>query len=236
MANCSQFVRRPTFNPAKHHEKQRHPPEFSRFLRVQRPRHCGIQFTGSRQRSDVVVHQRRHGAVQGCIHRPGHARLHPRGVVAALRACRRQAQRPGKCRLHRAPPYVFRNAGQLQLRRLFQAGRDQIRVGIPHYGTESADREALGHGVCRRRRSVRYLAQRHRRAEGTHRPHWRQQGCALRLGQLLGNGRHRPLWPLHRDLLRPRRRHLRRPARLTGRRRRPLHRNLEQRVHAVQPR
>jgi alanyl-tRNA synthetase len=68
-----------------------------------------------------------------------------------------------------------------------------------------------------------------------HRPHRRQQGRAVRLRQLLADGRHRSLRPVHRDLLRPRRAHRRWPARLAGRRRRPLHRDLEQRVHAVRP-
>ncbi len=59
------------------------------------------------------------------------------------------------------------------------------------------------------------------------------KGGALHVRQLLDDGRHRPLRPVLRDLLRPRPRHPRRPARLARRRRRPLHRDLEQRVHAV---
>ena len=59
-----------------------------------------------------------------------------------------------------------------------------------------------------------------------HHPH-----CDLR--QFLGDGRHRPLRPLFGNLLRPRRPYSRRPARLGRRRRRPLHRDLESRVHAV---
>ena len=53
------------------------------------------------------------------------------------------------------------------------------------------------------------------------------------LGQFLVDGRHRPLRPLLGDLLRPRRPHPRRPARQPGRGRRPLHRDLEPRLHAV---
>ena len=44
------------------------------------------------------------------------AEVHPR---------RRQAQRPRERRLHRAPPHLLRDAGQLQLRRLLQEGRDR---------------------------------------------------------------------------------------------------------------
>ena len=51
--------------------------------------------------------------------------------------------------------------------------------------------------------------------------------------QLLADGRHRPVRPVLRDLLRPRRQDPRRPARLAGRRRRPLRRDLEPRLHAV---
>jgi alanyl-tRNA synthetase len=51
--------------------------------------------------------------------------------------------------------------------------------------------------------------------------------------QLLDDGRHRPLRPVLGDLLRPRPAHPRRPARQPGAGRRPLHRDLEQRVHAV---
>ena len=36
---------------------------------------------------------------------------------------------------------------------------------------------------------------------GAHHPHRRQQGRALRVRQLLADGRHRTLWSLHRDLL-----------------------------------
>ena len=44
----------------------------------------------------------------------------------------------------------------------------------------------------------------------------------LRFRQLLADGRHRPLRPLHRDFLRPRRRNLGRHSRQPRRRRRPL--------------
>ena len=60
----------------------------------------------------------------------------------ALRARRRQAQRPRPGRLHRAPPHLLRDAGQLQLRRLLQARRDRLGVG-------AADARS---GSCRPRR------------------------------------------------------------------------------------
>ena len=51
--------------------------------------------------------------------------------------------------------------------------------------------------------------------------------------QFLGDGRHRPVRPMLRDFLRPRRPYPGRTARLARRRRRPVHRDLESRLHAV---
>ena len=53
------------------------------------------------------------------------------------------------------------------------------------------------------------------------------------LGQFLGDGRHRSVRSVLGDLLRSWRGHSRRPARQPGRGRRPLHRDLEPRLHAV---
>ena len=72
------------------------------------------------------------------------------------------------------------------------------------------------------------------RARGAHRRQARR--AEIPVGQLLADGRHRPLRPVQRDLLRPRRGHRRRPAGIARRGRRPLHRDLEPGVHAVQPR
>ena len=88
--------------------------------------------------------------------------------VAALRARRRQAQRPRERRLHRAPPHVLRDAGQLQLRRLLQARRDPLRLGAADRGLQAAGGEALGHRLHRRRRGLRHLDQGDRRAGRAH--------------------------------------------------------------------
>ena len=80
--------------------------------------------------------------------------------------------------------------------------------------------------LCRRRCRLRSVEEDRGAARKPHHPH---RG----LGQFLGDGRHRPVRPVLGDLLRPRRQDPRRPARLAGRRRRPLHRDLESRVHAV---
>ncbi len=94
-------------------------------------------------------------------------------------------------------------------------------------GAEIATRQHVGSGP---RRSQ--IVDRRRRAEGSHlRNSWPQ-------GKFLGHGRYRPLRSLQRNSLRhgPRRlrpgpRRLQIPLRL-----RPLRRNLEPRLHAVQPR
>ncbi len=83
-----------------------------------------------------------------------------------------------------------------------------------------------GHRLSHRRRGGRLLEEDRRPAGRAHHPHRDQR-------QFLGDGRHRPLRPVLGDLLRPRRGHSRRPARQPRRGRRPLHRDLEPRLHAV---
>ena len=163
--------------------------------------------------------------------------LQPRHHLAALRARRRQAQRPGERRLHRAPSHVLRDAGQLQLRRLLQARRHPPRLGAADQGLRPGARADVGHRLQGRRRGLRDLGQRHQGSARAHRAHRRQaRRREVPERQLLADGRHRPLRPLHGDLLGPRARHPRRAAGHTRCRRRPLHRDLEPGVHAVQPR
>ena len=50
----------------------------------------------------------------------GDPALRPGRDLAEVRARRRQAQRPGECRLHRPASHLLRDAGQLLLRRLLQ--------------------------------------------------------------------------------------------------------------------
>ena len=173
-----------------------------------------LQPAGAGQRPDADVHQLGHGAVQGRVPRHRQAPLRARRLGAGLPARRRQAQRPGERGLHRAPPHLLRDAGQLELRRLLQARVAQVGLGAADRGLQAAGRQALGHRLHRGRRGLRHLDQGDRpaaRARGAHR---RQQGrAATPVRQLLDDGRHRPLRPVLRDLLRPRPRHRRRPAR-----------------------
>ncbi len=206
--------------------RQRDPQKLHRLLRAQRPPGRGVLPAGAAQRPDADVHQCRHGAVQERLHRPGKAALQPRRHRAEMRARRRQAQRPRQCRLHRAPPHLLRDARQLLLRRLFQGTRDRTRLEPDHQGIRPAQGPAGVHRLCRRRRRLQAHQEDHRAAG-------QQDFAHRRRRQFLVDGRHRPVRPLRGNLLRPRRAHPRRPARLGRGRRRPLHRDLEPGVHAV---
>ena len=61
---------------------------------------------------------------------PGAARLRPRHHLPEVRAGGRQAQRPRAGGPHQAAPHLLRDAGQLLLRRLLQARRDRVRLGV----------------------------------------------------------------------------------------------------------
>ncbi len=89
-----------------------------------------------------------------------------------------------------------------------------------------AQGQAPRHGLSHRRRGLRPLEEDRRPARGPDHPHRHQ-------GQFLGDGRRWPVRPVLRDILRPWRSHLGRPAGIAGRGRRPLHRDLEPGVHAV---
>ena len=154
------------------------------------------------------------------------ADLQPRRHLAEMRARRRQAQRPGECRLHRPPPHLLRDAGQFLLRRLLQGPRHRARLEPGDARIRPAGGPAAGHRLCRGRRGGGALAENCGPAGEPHPAH-------PDLGQFLGDGRHRPLRPLLGNLLRPWRPYSRRPARQPGRGRRPVHRDLEPGLHAV---
>ena len=75
----------------------------------------------------------------------------PRHHGAEMRPRRRQAQRPGQCRLHRPAPHLLRDAGQFQLRRLFQGAGDRACLGPADQGFRPAEGQAAGHGLLRGR-------------------------------------------------------------------------------------
>ncbi len=150
----------------------------------------------------------------------------------------RQAQRPRERRRHRAAPHVLRDARQLLVRRLLQGRGDRLRLGAPDEGPRARPGANDDHRLRRRGR---------RRGRTTKRASlWKKvTGLGRRAhrrprddGQLLADGRDRPLRPVHRDPLVQRRRapasvpygtfgdepHARRP-RVDG--------DLEPRLHAV---
>ena len=183
-------------HPSCQLEHQRHPLGLSRFLRQERPRGGALGAARAAPRSDLDVHQCRHGAVQERVHRRREAEILARGLGAEMRARRRQAQRPRQCRLYRPPPHLLRDARQFLLRRLFQGARDPARLGAAHQGPRARQEPPAHHRVRRRRRGGGAMAQDRgaaRREDHSHR----------RLRQFLVDGRHRPVRPVLGDLLRP---------------------------------
>ena len=171
------------------------------------------------------------GMVQfkGLVPRRGEPRLPARRHVAEVHARVGQAQRSRERRPHAAPPDLLRDARELLLRRLLQAGRDRLGLGAGDAGLRPAAREARRHGVPRGRRRRAHLARRGGRPGGPHPPPRRGR-------QLLADGRHRPVRPLLRDLRRHGAAARQPPGLRPDRRIRPLARDLEPRVHAVRPR
>ena len=80
------------------------------------------------RRPEPAVRQRRHGAVQALLPRPGDAAVRPRGQRAEVRAHPRHRGR----RQDHPARHVLRDVRQLLLRRLLQGGRHRARLGPGH--------------------------------------------------------------------------------------------------------
>ena len=139
-----------------------------------------------------------HGAVQGRVPRQGQAAVRARDHLAALRARRRQAQRPGERRLHRAPPHVLRDARQLQLRRLLQARCDPLRLGAADQGIRARPGANCGSRSTRPTTRPTTSGPRTSRCRASaSRASATSPAAEIPERQLLADGRHRPLRPLH---------------------------------------
>ena len=162
-----------------------------------RGHHGGAVGQSDPARSDGAVHGGRHGAVQAVLRRRRGAAVQARRQLPEVRPRRRQAQRPRRRRSHQAPPRVLRDARQLQLRRLLQDRDHPVELGADHRDVRPRRRPVVDHRARQRRRGRGHLARAGRRADGSH-PAPRRQG------QLLADGRHRPVRPVQRDPHRPR--------------------------------
>ena len=136
--------------------------------------------------------------VQGLLHSaPRRRRATARHHVAEVPARLGQAQRPRERRAEPAPPHLLRDARQLLVRRLLQGRGDRVRLGAGDQGlgarsggTSSPPIFEQDDEACELWRKIAGLP------ADAHRP-LRQEG------QLLGDGRHRSLRSVQRDLRRP---------------------------------
>ena len=142
------------------------------------------------------VHELGDDAVRPVLPRRGAGALRPAAGRhdPEVRAGRRQAQRPRRDRPHPPPPQLLRDARQLQLRRLLQARGHPVGVGVRSPRCSASTATASGSPSTSPTTRPRRSGRRGRLPARAH--------PAARQGQLLGDGRHRPVRPVLGDLLR----------------------------------
>ena len=124
-------------------------------------------------------------------------------------ARRREAQRLRGGRPDAAPPHAVRDARQLELRRLLQARRDPVGVGVPDPRPQDPGGAPRGHRLHDRRPRALGLEGRDRPAARAPRP--MGQLPRGRREELVADGRHRAVRPVLGAPLRPRRAPVRGP-------------------------
>ncbi len=138
-------------------------------------------------------------------------------------------------RQHRPPSHLLRDARQLELRRLLQAGVDLLGLGALDAGLRDGPGADLGHGLRRRRGAGARPRRGGDRTLGRNRRPRRANRPPRPRRQLLAGGADRALRPLLGAVPGPRR-GVRRRRRASWRRQRPLPRVLEPRLHELRPR
>ncbi len=186
------------------------PPPVPRALRAARPHRRAVGLAAAR-RPQPAVRQRRHGAVQAVLPRPGDAAVRPRG-----RACR-SACAPPTSRTSARPPGTARSSRCAATSPSATTSR-RARSSSP--GTSSPSRSPTAASGCPEASSTRRVYddddEARRALDEDHRPARRADPPARQEGELLVDGRARAGRPVLGDPHRPRpgvrpRRRLRRP-------------------------
>ena len=169
--------------------RQRAAPSLHRLLRRARP-HGGAVGQPDPARPHGAVHRGRHGAVQAVLLGDEAPPCRRATDVAEVRPGRRQAQRPRRRRPHRPPPRLLRDAGQLQLRRLLQGRRPSPGRGSSSPRCSASTATASGSPCTTADDEAEQIWH---DAVGVP---MRAHPAPRRRGQLLADGRHRPVRPV----------------------------------------
>ena len=213
--------------------------KFLDYFASQGPHARAVQPARAGQRSDAAVHQRGHGAVQGRLPRrrqapvqPGRRRRSAACAPAASTTTSRTSATP------RATTRSSRCWATSASATTSSATRSASRGSCSPIELRPAEGQALDHGLRDRRRGLRLWTQR----RSACRPSAASASATSPAGassRATTSGR----WPTPAPAARARRSSTTTgpavaggPPGSPGRRRRPLHRDLEPRVHAVQPR
>ena len=118
-------------------------------------------------RSDVALHQRRDEPVQADLPRHRKAALYAGRQYAKVHPRRRQAQRSRRRRPVTPASHLLRDARQLELRRLLQAGRHRDGLGTAHARSGSSIRLACTSPASKATRRTAFPAMTKRPTSGT---------------------------------------------------------------------